>query len=159
MFKTRCISGVILVIIALITLITGGPVLLLTLFGISCIGYYELSKACKVHTDKKVNALEVIGYLSIGVLYILVNTNVSDTIILMWSVMTFFALLGVYVFAFPKYHATQIMASFFILLYALFVMVRRKIYKESAFVRGVRIILIIVLLPFVLFYLIKQFGY
>lgn len=118
MFKTRCISGVILVIIALITLITGGPVLLLTLFGISCIGYYELSKACKVRTDNKVNALEVVGYLSIGVLYILVNANVSDTIILMWSVMTFFALLGVYVFAFPKYHATQIMASFFILLYA-----------------------------------------
>lgn len=43
------------------------------------------------------------------------------------------------------------------MLYALFVMVRKKIYKESAFVKGVRIILIIVLLPFVLFYLIKQF--
>lgn len=118
MFKTRCMSAVILVIIALVTLIMGGPVLLLTLFGISCIGYYELSKACKVHTEKKANALEVVGYLSIIALYCVVYAGASDTILLLWSVMTFFALLGVYVFTFPKYHATQIMASFFILLYA-----------------------------------------
>lgn len=118
MFKTRCISAVVLVIIALITLLTGGYVLLLTLFAISCVGYYELSKACKVHTDESVNGLEVIGYLSIAFLYILVGSKASDTMLMFWVVMTIFALLFVYVFTFPKFHANQVMAAFFSILYA-----------------------------------------
>ena len=43
MFITRCLSAVVLVIIAVVALLSGGPVLLLTLFGISCVGFYELS--------------------------------------------------------------------------------------------------------------------
>ena len=38
MFKTRLISGIILVIIALATIIPGGPVLYVTLLAISLIG-------------------------------------------------------------------------------------------------------------------------
>lgn len=42
------------------------------------------------------------------------------------------------------------------LVYALFVEVRKKIYKEKTFIRILRIILIIVLSPFLCFYLIKH---
>ena len=38
MFKTRLISGIVLVILALATIICSGPVLLVTLIGVSCIG-------------------------------------------------------------------------------------------------------------------------
>ena len=42
MFKTRLISGIVLVILALATIICSGPVLLVTLIGVSCIGMQEL---------------------------------------------------------------------------------------------------------------------
>ena len=63
MFVTRLLSGIVLVVIALVTLIMGGPVLAAVTLGISLIGYLELSKAAGIHTeDKKINALEVTGH-------------------------------------------------------------------------------------------------
>lgn len=44
MFKTRLLSGILLVIIALITVITGGNLLFLVLLAISLIGMTELYK-------------------------------------------------------------------------------------------------------------------
>ena len=48
MFKTRLISGILLVIAALLTIISGGYVLFFTLLCISLIGMQELYKAMKV---------------------------------------------------------------------------------------------------------------
>ena len=48
MFKTRLISGIVLVIIALVTIISGGPILLGTLMLISLIGLNELYKVVKI---------------------------------------------------------------------------------------------------------------
>ena len=118
MFKTRCISAVILVVIALAVLILGGPVLAVTLFLISIIAYNELSKACKIHGTKSVNALEMVGYLAITALYLLVFLSVKELIFALWFVLFFLALLFVYVFTFPKYHANQVMAAFFCVCYA-----------------------------------------
>ena len=44
MFKTRSLSGIVLVIIALVTVTTGGHILFLVLLGISLIGMTELYK-------------------------------------------------------------------------------------------------------------------
>ena len=60
MFKTRLISGIILVIIALATIIPGGPVLYVTLLAISLIGMQELYRAMKVR-EKNFNFLELAG--------------------------------------------------------------------------------------------------
>ena len=49
MFKTRLISGILLVIAALLTIISGGYVLFFTLLCISLIGMQELYKAMGVH--------------------------------------------------------------------------------------------------------------
>ena len=46
MFKTRLLSGIVLVILALVLIITGGEVLLFSTLAISCIGMFEL------YTDK-----------------------------------------------------------------------------------------------------------
>ena len=59
MFKTRLISGIILVIIALATIIPGGPVLYVTLLAISLIGMQELYRAMKVR-EKNFNFLELV---------------------------------------------------------------------------------------------------
>ena len=42
MFKTRLLSGIVLVILALVLIITGGEVLLFSTLAISCIGMFEL---------------------------------------------------------------------------------------------------------------------
>ena len=114
---TRCISGAVLVVIALVTILSGGYVLAATLLLISCIGFFELSKACKVHSNK-VNALEFVCYMAIFAFYAITVFEPDDTLVLLWAVLFFLGVMGVYVFTFPKYHAEQIMAAFFCVLYA-----------------------------------------
>ncbi len=53
MFKTRLLSGILLVIIALATIISGGYVLFFTLLAVSLIGMRELYKAMKVQDEGK----------------------------------------------------------------------------------------------------------
>lgn len=71
MFKTRLISGIVLVILALATIICSGPVLLVTLIGVSCIGMQELYRAAGVH-EGKTNGLEIASYLEIVIYYLAV---------------------------------------------------------------------------------------
>ncbi len=61
MFKTRLLSGIVLVLIALATIIPGGIVLFATLVAISMIGMQELYKAMKVQ-ENGVGSLELVGY-------------------------------------------------------------------------------------------------
>ena len=67
MFKTRLISGIFLVIAALLTIISGGYVLFVTLLCVSLLGIQELYKAMEVHKDG-IGLLEMAGYLG-AVLY------------------------------------------------------------------------------------------
>ena len=115
---TRCISGAVLVVIALFTILSGGYVLAATLLAISCIAFYELSKVCQIHSEKKVNTLEMISYIAIIFLYVLTVAISDDMFILLWVILFFLAILVVYVFTFPKFQAGQIMAAFFCVLYA-----------------------------------------
>ena len=48
MFKTRLLSGIVLVILALIVIISGGYVTLFSLLAISLIGMYELYRVFKL---------------------------------------------------------------------------------------------------------------
>ena len=52
MFKTRLLSGILLVIIALATIISGDYVLFFTLLAVSLIGMRELYRAMKVQDDR-----------------------------------------------------------------------------------------------------------
>ena len=51
MFKTRLLSGILLVIIALATIISGDYVLFFTLLAVSLIGMRELYRAMKVQDE------------------------------------------------------------------------------------------------------------
>ncbi len=64
MFKTRLLSGIVLVILALVLIITGGDVLFASLLIISLIGLYELYRVFQI--EKSV--IGVAGYAAAVVL-------------------------------------------------------------------------------------------
>lgn len=119
MFVTRLISGIVLVIIALLTMGLGGMPLAGILLAISLVAYRELTKALKVATDdKKLNLLEIIGSIGVVAYYVGIVFSDSKEILLMCIVGVFMAIMFVYVMTFPKYRAEQIVAAFFAFMYA-----------------------------------------
>lgn len=119
MFKTRLLSGIVLVILALATILMGGPVLCGVLLVVSVIAFLELCKAAGIHTEgKKFNGLEIWGSLSIAVYYGVVFWGKSQTYVSLMILLTLMAFMVVYVTAFPKYKAEQIMTAVFSFIYA-----------------------------------------
>ena len=112
MFKTRLRSGIVLVIIALITVITGQDLLFGVLLVISLIGMSELYKVVDVH--KKL--LGFTGYLA-GIAYYVCLRFGSKEQIVPLIIGFLILLMAVYVFSFPKYIAQQVMFVFFGLFY------------------------------------------
>ncbi len=119
MFVTRLASGVVLVLIALVTMIYGGIPLILVLAAIALIAYKELTKALLCATEgKKVNALEVIGLLGVAAYYALVYFNGTERLLLFCIAGVFLAMLFAYVIGFPRFQASQVVAAFFSFIYA-----------------------------------------
>ena len=112
MFKTRLLSGIVLVALALALIITGGDLLLVSTLVISYIGMFELYRI--FHIEK--SAPGIIGYLAATVYYC--NLRFEFIPDLMMFVLGFFMLLMfAYVFTYPKYKTEQIMAAFFGVFY------------------------------------------
>lgn len=119
MFRTRVISSVVLVILALATIIAGGYVLAATLLFLALVAYRELMKACKLSGENgKFSVLEVIGYLGIIGYYLTMVFVENHIFLFMAVILTLIAFMFVYVFSFPKYHSEQIMSAFFCMAYA-----------------------------------------
>lgn len=119
MFVTRLISGIVLVIIAILTMFLGGMPLAGVLLAISLVAYRELSKALKVATDdKKLNLLEIIGCIGVVAYYAGIVFSDVKEILLMCIVGVFMAIMFAYVITFPKYQAGQVVAAFFAFMYA-----------------------------------------
>ena len=115
MFKTRLLSGIVLVIIALATIIPGGIVLFATLAAISLIGMQELYKAMRVH-ENQAGSLEIMGYAGAMVYYLtlLLDREEFSLIAILFALVL---IMSVYVFTYPKYNADQIMAAMFGVIY------------------------------------------
>ena len=119
MFMARLLSGVVLVVIAAVTLLTGGYLLAAVCLFISMVAYGELVKACKIRVQGQgMNALEGVGYLGIVCYYAVVVFTGSAQAQLFAVLFTMAAFMFVYVFAFPKYRAEQVMGAFFCFAYA-----------------------------------------
>ena len=115
MFKTRLISGIVLVIIALATIISGSWILFFTLLAVSLIGRRELYKVMKV-SDEHVTVLELVRYLGAELYYIAMKADFGNYGT-MAIIISMILILFVYVFGYPKYHAEQVMAAFFGVVY------------------------------------------
>jgi len=137
MFRTRLLSGVALVILALLTIIPGGHILWALLLVISLIGYHELTR---VFIPEKRSALKVAGFVFITLYYLLINSFVIEYlnsldiahrifektyIHVTFQMLMFFllalalliCLLAIMVFSYPKYRFEQIVITFFAFFY------------------------------------------
>ena len=115
MFKTRLISGIILVAIALVTIMSGGIVLLCTLGAVSLIGMQEIYRAAGVR-DQNFTSLEIAGYICTVLYYFLLWFRAGEYSSAM-MILSIIVLMFVYVFSFPKYNADQVMAAYFGFMY------------------------------------------
>ena len=112
MFKTRLLSGIVLVAVLILTVGMGGPVLYTVLLAASLIGLMELYRTVKVQNQ----ALGVVGYLGAIGYYILMYQNKMEYIMPLIILVLMLAM-AVYVFAYPKFVAEQVMTVFFGVLY------------------------------------------
>ena len=112
MFKTRLLSGIVLVIAALALIITGGDVLLISTLVISYIGMFELYRIFKI---EKAPA-GIAGYLAAIVYYLnLLFGFIPDMMMFVLGVLV--VLMFIYVFSYPKYDAKQVGLAFLPLVY------------------------------------------
>ena len=98
MFKTRLLSGIVLVALALFLIITGGNVLLGSLLVISLIGMFELYRI--FHIEKSMAGIA--GYVAAIVFYAdLLLDLIPDMMMLVLGFLI--VLMFVYVLTYPKY--------------------------------------------------------
>ena len=114
MFKTRLISGIILVIVLIATVGTGGNVLFGLLAVVSLIGLTELYKVIEVQNK----LLGFAGYLATVAYYVLLYTGNLQYMTL-FTIVFLVLVMAVYVFTFPNYRSEQVMTVFFGVFFAL----------------------------------------
>ncbi len=122
MFKTRVVSGAVLVVLIALMNLIGGPFMGILLFLISVQGLYEFYRAIGVFTEdseEKHNALEVVGYAGTAVYYayaMMIRSNSLLKLMLIICVVLV-VMLVVFVFSFPKYDGKMVMMAFFGFMY------------------------------------------
>lgn len=115
----RLISGILLLVILAVVMVSGGWLLFGFTLLISLIGFQELIKATGVRTDpQKYSPVEMVGYIGIVAYYVLLFVRGMDAFSLFPIILTIMGMMLVYVLAFPKYDASRIMAAGFSFLYA-----------------------------------------
>lgn len=112
MFKTRLLSGIVLVILALLLIITGGDILLGSTLLISWIAMFELYRIFKIEKA----APGILGYLAAAVYYANLRFHfIADA--MAFVMVLLILLMFCYVFTYPKYHTQQLLAAFFGVFY------------------------------------------
>ncbi len=112
MFRTRLLSGIVLVAAALLLIITGGNVLLCSTAVISMIGLMELYRVFKINKS----LLGGIGFAFTALYYLNLSFHfLPDVEILIIGYLIL--ILACFVFFYPKYHSSQVMAAFFGVFY------------------------------------------
>ena len=112
MFKTRLLSWIVLVIILIATVGTGGGLLFGFLALISLIGLSELYKVVDVQSK----VLGFTGYLAAVVYYGILYTGQMQYVTFL-TIVFLVVLMAVYVFSFPVFKAEQVMTVFFGVFY------------------------------------------
>ncbi len=115
MFWTRLFSGIVLVLIALLTIGKGGDVLLFTLTAVSVIGMSEFYRATGVHKNE-FTVLEILSYLGAAVYYgsLIWKDGIYQPVAI---VLVLILIMAVYVFSYPKVESAQVMAAMFGFVY------------------------------------------
>lgn len=112
MFTTRLVSGVALLLIALVTVVSGGPVLFATAAVISMIGLFELYRVKKIQN----RIMGYVGYVTVAAYYGLLWFREERYMMLM-SIAFLMILMTIYVFTFPRYQMDEVTVAFFGVFY------------------------------------------
>ena len=112
MFTTRLISGIILVVLAVLIVGAGGSLLFVVNGAVSMVGLFELYRVLKIERTP----LAAIGYLACGVYYGLIWFDGHEYVTLM-AIGVLMCLMSFYVFTFPKYKTEEVTAAFFGVFY------------------------------------------
>ncbi len=112
MFWTRLISGIVLIILAVITLWFGGTVTGIVTCFLSLVGVFELMRVYKVE-----KSLPGIAAYVWTVMYYVVLMVGMKSLVMPVLITYLLAVLAIYVFTFPKFHDKEIMAAFFSFYY------------------------------------------
>lgn len=118
MFMTRLMSSIVLVILALVTILSGGYFLAGVLLFLALVAFGELMKACKLMDGGKGNGLGIIGCVGITAYYLLMVFTKERIYLFLALITILVAFMFLYVFTFPRYRAEQIMCAFFCVAYA-----------------------------------------
>lgn len=120
MFKTRLISGIVLVALTLVLLWLGGPVTGAAMLLLSVVGVFEL---CRVYKIEK-RSPAVFAYIWTGLYYIVLMLSKQEMMGIQLSRMAMpvmitylLVILAIYVIRFPEYHDKEIMAAFMSFFY------------------------------------------
>ena len=108
----RLFSGIILVLIAILTVHLGGDVLYVTTLVVSLIGLFELYRAFSIEKKK----IAFAGLLSAVLYYLLIRNNRFDEYTLILIVLSLMTVCMVYVYTYPKYKPNEIAIVIFGLL-------------------------------------------
>lgn len=136
MFTKRLVSGIILVILAIILVGSGGLLLYVTTALISLIGLFELYRVMKIEK----NMLGMVGYLTAVSYYGLVWFDGQQYVTLM-AIAALMLLMCLYVFTFPKYRTEEVMAAFFGVFYV--VVMLSYLYQVRAMADGAYLVWLI----------------
>lgn len=112
MFKARLLSGIVLVVLAVVILYLGGYYTAIATLLLSLGGVYELLRVFKIH--KSLQGMFV--YLTTIVYYALLCFGYKQFIIPLLLVLLL-AVLTIYVMAYPKYNDKEAMAPIFAFIY------------------------------------------
>lgn len=112
MFRTRLISGIILLAITITIVVFGGNILFAVLFAISLIGMMELYRITKVHKSFP----GILGYTAGIIYYGLIYFHLQQFQMVLF-IFFLMVLMFAYVFSFPKYTTEQIAVVFLGLFY------------------------------------------
>ncbi len=137
MFKTRLLSGIVLVALALLFIILGGPVLLCVMGVISIIGMFELYRVLSLEKTP----LAYTGYVFAVLYYANLYFDLVPHMLIAMAYLV--VLLGVYVFSYPKYKAHDLFGVFFGLFYVAFCL--SYVYQTRMMDRGAYIVWLIFL--------------
>jgi len=112
MFRTRVLSGIIILALTITIVVLGGNILFASLFFISLIGMMELYRIERI--NKKLPG--ILGYIAGATFYFLIYFNLQQYQTMLFIIFLMF-LMFAYVFGFPKFSTEQIAVAFLGLFY------------------------------------------
>lgn len=138
MFTTRLVSGIVLVILAVLIVGTGGALLFAVTAALSLIGMFELYRVVEI--EKK--APGIAGYAA-GIFYYALLWFHRENYVVLMAIAALMILMAIYVITFPHYRTEQVTVAFFGIFY-LAVMLSY-LYQVRAMTDGKYLVWLIVL--------------